>query len=210
MSESDLCSQCKNVIPAGAKVCRECKLYQGRIRRELQYVAPMAAFIGVLASALVYISTQISYAYRAVTWKDKLEVIEFNSAGRWLFRNGGDGEVVVTKVRVESEDGGVARVWSVGEVMQPAATLKFQSPDAISYQNYHYLDRASYRSLPEKSKDVQFFDKDNLELNILRQKIVDLATFQCLGSVEFISSATGKHMSTSLEPCVGVGIEKRP
>lgn len=102
-NERTLCVTCKSDIAAGAAVCPICKSYQSSWKRKLYYCATIAGLITVVISLLTYVASTWPEVRRTLFWKDLVDITAFNSMGKIVIYNAGDGKVFISHLWYGSE-----------------------------------------------------------------------------------------------------------
>jgi hypothetical protein len=92
------CVACKSEINQGATLCPTCKTYQSKWKSVVQYIAGIVGILTILASLFVYIVSGLPIVRKELLWKDKVNVLSFNSNQDLVITNVGDGDIFLSHV----------------------------------------------------------------------------------------------------------------
>jgi hypothetical protein len=109
------CVECRQPIPAGARVCRNCSSFQVRWKNDLKYISTIVGVLTAIAALIVYFITVMPTLRKNLAWKDHIQVLEFLSNREVVLTNDGDGPVFVSHIAIEASyktDSGKFFIWT--------------------------------------------------------------------------------------------------
>lgn len=118
-----ICRYCRDQIPDGAKLCKNCKSYQNVFRNWLGHFGAVAAVATVVGSLIVYSVSTGSKFYREQIMSDDLRILTFKSSGAQTYLNAGGREVHVSHVALNAPRAERARVIRLNRALPPGRFL---------------------------------------------------------------------------------------
>jgi hypothetical protein len=101
---SKQCRYCASEIPIRAAVCATCKYHQSAWRNNLLFVGGLAGFITLIATAIAFLFSQTTQAYKNFFRREDVRVLSLEAgpppALRTALVNGGDDPVFATAIVV--------------------------------------------------------------------------------------------------------------
>jgi hypothetical protein len=118
-----LCVVCKSEICVDAVMCPICKSYQSRWKNRLYYCASIAGIITVVISLLTYVVSTWPEVKKRLFWRDSVEVTAFDSRGKIIIHNSGDGKVFVSHLSWRSEKLGNSQALKINKTIESKSFL---------------------------------------------------------------------------------------
>jgi predicted nucleic acid-binding Zn ribbon protein len=134
------CIACKEPIQSDARLCSECGSYQQGWKNTLRYAANVVGVFGIAAMLFTYVVSQMPEIRKVLAWEDGAHVISFTDLDYISVLNTEDGDVLLSHVAIQTEQGGRTTV-SINRVAKPREVVihTFLPPEKNPLVSYHTL-----------------------------------------------------------------------
>lgn len=211
------CKFCKSEIAEEAKICPACLNEQSRRWFFARRVGAICGLLAIIGTASAYITTTFHDFRKAVAWRDQIQVISFSLLRQSSFLNTGDGEILISHIRLKSADIRINKTVSLYQTVGPNKFCVINPSDEYEqYRTKHHPLVSSHFSSSEWQdllkvwnkfgeciEDNYYYSQDPGFLMFSERLDQHINTFKADGIIYYTSGKTGKQLVHKF-PVVGV------